>query len=318
MTNATMVLFGLSLFLAVVLAEGFFIRYLRTNNLNQRIKLYGPQRHLCDKRETPTMGGIVFVIAALFVALGTLKVYAFPFWEWGLFWYFPLCSSLVGLLDDLLKHLRDSSEGLRSMQKLVLQLAVTVPWAVMVIAVTEHGVFSGGLPADLLSIAVVSFVACGLLNAVNITDGLDGLVAGSGIISFAFLLIVVRGSLCCTVGALTGLALLAAFLWHNALPARVFMGDVGAHFIGGLLASIAVFSGDFRIVVPAGFLFGIEVATVSMQLFAIHKLNRKIFRMSPLHHHFELLGWSEQQIVTRFWIVHALGIVTIAVFLIEA
>lgn len=147
-----------------------------------------------------------------------------------------------------------------------------------------------------------------MLNAVNVTDGLDGLAAGASAISLLFLgFLVSRGFSAIAIG----LSITISFLWHNAYPAKIFMGDSGSHFLGGLLVSVAVCGGGALFVVPCGALFGIEILSVAIQIVAIRFFGKKVFLMSPVHHHFEILGWNETQIVVRFWIVHLLGISTL-------
>jgi phospho-N-acetylmuramoyl-pentapeptide-transferase len=149
------------------------------------------------------------------------------------------------------------------------------------------------------------------MNAVNITDGLDGLAAGSCAISFAGMLFWLRPAGASGAACVTALALAAGFLWHNAHPARVFMGDVGSHFLGGLLVTLCILSEQALLVIPFGFIMGIEAFSVLIQIFTIRCLGKRVFKMSPVHHHFELAGWSETQVVTRFWLIHAVGMTTI-------
>lgn len=289
-------LLALGVFLGEVLLQESWIRFLQRRRMNQVQKAYGPERHLLEKGKTPSLGGVVF----LAVPLALLPFYP----QTAGLWILPLCAGAVGYLDDYLKVRRHSSEGLRSLQKLALQILFALPWC---LATAWQGVslWSGVTLPFLLAAPLLLFLSTGIQNAVNVTDGLDGLAAGTMCLSLAALLPFLAGSAAQT--ALCGLALCGAFLWHNGHPARVFMGDGGAHFLAGLLLSLCVASGALILVVPLGFLFGLEILSVSLQLLAIHRFGRRIFRMSPIHHHFELIGWPETRIVTRFWLVHVLG-----------
>ena len=169
------------------------------------------------------------------------------------------------------------------------------------------------LPGFVLSPTVAAIVltilGVGILNAVNVTDGLDGLATGAMCISLGAAYFLIRGS-SVMLSIIVLLGALLAFLWDNSNPARVFMGDVGAHFLGAFLINLCVHSGQLGLVFPLAFLFGIELITVAIQIIAIRGFKRKVFLMSPLHHHFEMLGWSEVRIVVRFWILHLVGILT--------
>jgi phospho-N-acetylmuramoyl-pentapeptide-transferase len=226
---------------------------------------------------------------------------------------YPALSAFVGLADDFLKSGRRSSEGLRSLQKLFLQIAVTVPWAC---AAASDGVYL--LPwlmiGPSIGIPLLVFLGVGLQNAVNVTDGLDGLAGGAIAISLASVPLW-SGTDSAVSAAAIGLAVILAFLWHNANPAQVFMGDVGSHLWAGLLISLCVEARSLLCIFPMAFIFGVEIVTVAVQIVAIRKFGRKVFRMSPLHHHFELLGWSEPKIVSRFWLAHTVGMTMTMVFI---
>ena len=161
-------------------------------------------------------------------------------------------------------------------------------------------------------VAVVTFIGVGLQNAVNVTDGLDGLAAGCSLITFVALLpltLLVGGGPIHGMYNVMAICLCLGFLWHNCNPASVFMGDVGAHFLAGLMLSLCICSGGLFYIIPACFFFGVEICSVAIQIVAIRRFHRKVFKMSPIHHHFEMSGWKETQIVTRFWIIHLLGVI---------
>ncbi|HQH78812.1 MAG TPA: phospho-N-acetylmuramoyl-pentapeptide-transferase [Synergistaceae bacterium] len=293
--------------LGMVLQERW-ITLLQGWRAEQVMKDYGPHAHRESKMGIPSVGGAVFLL----LGLGG--------WGWGLcqipgaseehlvVWGLALGASLVGFLDDFLKISRKSSEGLSSRQKFLWQMAVCLPWAFHVVALRGWG---GSVASEALLVMGVTLGANGMLNAVNVTDGLDGLAAGSCALSFVALAGMVPTGSPAWWGALMGGGIATGFLWHNAHPARVFMGDGGAHFLGGLLLGVAAFGRSPMAVVAVSPLFGVEILSVAIQIVALRCFHRRVFRMSPLHHHFELGGWKETQIVTRFMVLHAMGIVVL-------
>ncbi len=293
------------IFVIAVVLQGAWIYFLRRIKAAQTLKSYGPKRHLESKKCTPTMGGALFPIS---FALGVFLVYR-PLGllrqEVLLLFSLPTAVALIGFIDDWLKLKRTSSEGLRSLQKLSLQIFFSLPWVLWICLGRGFYLWPDVAFSPWLGVPLLLFLTIGVLNAVNITDGLDGLASG------AFALSMLGGacllgnpwSILCSCGAVTVLA----FLWHNGYPAKVFMGDVGAHFLGGLLITLCVLSDRTATLFPLGFLFGLEALSVVIQLLSIRTRGKKVFLMSPIHHHFELKGWSETEIVTRFWLVHLLG-----------
>jgi phospho-N-acetylmuramoyl-pentapeptide-transferase len=297
-------------FAVAVYAQGVWIRLMRGKNIGEAIKDYGPSGHR-KKRGTPGMGGIVAYALAPFAALGIFWCGQATRGETVVIWSFPLMAGLVGLTDDLLKSVRGSSEGLRSLQKLFLQSVVCGLWTWLAV---RKGIYLA--PGILLPAAIgapaLLFISVCALNAVNVTDGLDGLAGGMVAISLLSVFMWSRSGAVPSAAAL-GAALAVAFLWHNSNPAGLFMGDVGSHFWGGLLISLCVAAKSLVYVIPMGFLFGVELLTSAIQIISIRGFDRRVFKMSPLHHHFELSGMSEPQIVARFMIAHAVGIAVIMI-----
>lgn len=284
--------------------QEIWIRFLRRRRIGQVAKWYGPQGH-ASKANTPTMGGAVFLVLSVLALLlspheGIAVMELFGIW--GL----PWLAAAVGLSDDLLKHFHRSGEGFSSLHKLLWQAAVVILWSIFVSLNLDIFLWPGLRLHPLTACLLLSLLTVGFLNAVNVTDGLDGLAAGSAVISFAVLIFCFPAPHA-MLPAVVGLSAAGSFLWHNAYPAKVFMGDVGAHFLGGLLMSATIQSGPVILIVPLGWLFGVEAISVIIQIISIRFWGRRVFRMSPLHHHFELLGWHETHIVARFWIFHALG-----------
>lgn len=281
---------------------GLFLRF----KWGQTPKSYGPERHLVLKAGTPTMGGVIFVVLT-FIASFFLNVKSGNAMETLILWWLPLGGAVVGFVDDFIKLSKRSSEGLTSRAKLFGQIIVVLPWAW--IASREINLFfSQYLPAIPSGLAFIflAFFALGLYNALNITDGLDGLAAGASAISLVILLLVSNID-SCIISIIIGLACTLSFLWYNSHPAKVFMGDVGAHFIAGLLMGNVALSGRILLIFPVSLIFGIEIVSVILQVISFRCFGKRIFKMSPLHHHFELCGWPEGHIVIRFWLVHLVG-----------
>lgn len=297
----------LSVMLIEISLQSWLIGALNRKRVTLAQKTYGVQSRILTKSSTPSMGGVVFVAGAL-LSIPLAGGFSHSAWrEAALFWFFPVLAAAIGFADDWVKFVRSSSEGFPSLYKLAAQAAIVLPWTGWIAFSKGISLWPGFTLNPWIGTILGAFLAIGMLNAVNVTDGLDGLAAGSAVFSLAGALILLPLEGPAFYAVLSGLALCGGFLWHNAYPARVFMGDVGSHFIAGLITS-AVFWGDYLIaLVPLGFIFGLEILSVSVQLIAIYGFKTKVFLMSPVHHHFELLGWSENIIVTRFWLVHGAG-----------
>jgi phospho-N-acetylmuramoyl-pentapeptide-transferase len=288
----------------VILAGPSVVAILAAWGQRQRIRDDAPARHQ-GKAGTPTMGGMLIVPAIAAGALvGGFKAPVL----------FALGAMLafggIGLLDDALKILRNRNLGLRARERLMLQfaaaavlgwIAVGVPWIGTDLAVPRLGSIDLGAGYAVF----VAFFVVGFANAVNLTDGLDGLA--SGLVALAAVGLTVIGAVgleppAAIVGAaVVGAA--AAFLRLNAHPARVFMGDVGSNALGAVLAALAIITKSELTLIVIGGVFVAEAFSVILQVAYFKRTGgRRIFRMSPLHHHFELVGWSEPQIVRRFYL----------------
>ncbi|MEG1836913.1 MAG: phospho-N-acetylmuramoyl-pentapeptide-transferase [Synergistaceae bacterium] len=295
-------------FLIEILMQNFWIMKMHSLKIEQITKEYGPSWHEKTKLGTPTMGGVVFIPVYLIAMVIASILNPEMFNPRGVLIYsYPILVAVIGFVDDWIKHAKNSSDGLTSKQKLFLQLIATVLWTICVYATGNRFFLEFSLPIYIL-LPIVTFISVGFQNAVNVTDGLDGLATKAMLISFLFALFFMKMNIFSTVSLFCGIGICIGFLWHNSNPATVFMGDVGAHFLAGLLLSICVASSNTLIIIPLGFLFGIEILSVSIQIFSIRCFHKKVFRMSPIHHHFEMLGWKENKIVSRFLIIHTIGI----------
>jgi phospho-N-acetylmuramoyl-pentapeptide-transferase len=301
-------------FLVTVTLGSKFIEFLQTRKFGQFVREEGPQTHLI-KAGTPTMGGVVMLMGLL----AALLVVARP--NVATFATLLVIATVagIGLYDDWQKISRQRPEGLSVRYKfLLLTLAVVLAdvLALRYVGVTQNVVVPGidrnlVLGPGLIGVALFSllmlFVIVGATNAVNLTDGLDGLAAGAGAIALlaytgiAFLerqydVAIICGAM---VGAIIG------FLWYNAHPADIFMGDTGALAIGGALAAAAVITKTELLLPVIGGLFVLETLSVIVQVVVFKVTGRRVFKMAPIHHHFEFLGWEENKVVVRFWIAQA-------------
>lgn len=306
------------LVLAAVLAAvltlalgGWGIPFLRRFNVQQRIREEAPSQHR-GKAGTPTMGGLLLVPAAAVASLVTAPQ---PGWHMLLPLAVMLAYGAVGAVDDALAIRRQRNLGLRARERLALQVLLAAAVAVYVTRLPDLGTALavpriGMLQLGWLYAGVVVAYIVGFTNAVNLTDGLDGLAAGTvALASGAYAVIAVRvGRPDVAVLAASVAGACAGFAWFNAHPASVFMGDVGSNALGAVLAAIAIVTKTEWVLLVVGLVFVLEAASVLLQVVYFKATGgRRIFRMSPLHHHFELAGWTETQTVTRFWLVGVLA-----------
>jgi phospho-N-acetylmuramoyl-pentapeptide-transferase len=297
-----------------------FIAFLRKNEFGQEIRAEGPQTHLV-KRGTPTMGGLLFLVVATasFLALSKYKVPALTVL------FVTLGCGAIGFLDDFIKLTHRRSLGLRGRWKLILLALITV--GVAFAAQHQHLPTTVFIPIVHWNVqlsygwyVLLFLVIAGTANGVNLADGIDGLAAGTGIISlvtFTAIAVVTYirsgnpgGRFDSRLDlAIVGAALIGAvigFLWYNAFPAEVIMGDTGAMGIGGALAAFAIFTKTISLLLLIGGIFLIEALSVIIQVVSFKYWGRRVFLITPIHHHFEMKGWSETKIMVRFWIVTAI------------
>jgi phospho-N-acetylmuramoyl-pentapeptide-transferase len=291
-----------------------FIEFLQTKKFGQFVREEGPQTHLI-KQGTPTMGGVV-MLAGLGAAL---LVVARPNWATSTTLLLVSAVAGIGLYDDWQKISNKRNEGLSVRYKaLLLSLAVVVAdvMALRYVGVTQNVIIPGFdknlvLGPGVIGVALFSFlmllVIVGATNAVNLTDGLDGLAAGAGAIALlaytAIAFLERQYDLAIICGAMVGATI--GFLWFNSHPAQVFMGDTGSLAIGGVLAAAAVITKTELLLPIIGGIFVIETLSVMIQYVYFKLTRRRVFKMAPIHHHFELSGWEENKVVVRFWIIQS-------------
>ena len=306
---------GIAAAIALLLMP-WWIKLLKVEGIGQQVRADGPKRHLV-KQGTPTMGGVVILVAISLTCLLMGKLTT----ELVLVLLATLATGVLGLIDDLTSVTHGRSLGLTPHAKMIGLTIICVTFTVL--AVNWCGVapeirFPGGLTIDLgvlstticgLSFPWLYIVFCwlmiaGLSNAVNLTDGLDGLAGGTSMIAMlamaamAFLHGDVNLSIFCTAcaGACLG------FLWFNCYPASIFMGDTGSLALGAAFACTSIMTNTEVVSLIIGGLFIVETLSVMIQVAYFRKTGRRFFKMAPVHHHFEQLGWKETTVVVRFWI----------------
>ncbi|MDF2963989.1 MAG: phospho-N-acetylmuramoyl-pentapeptide transferase [Paenibacillus sp.] len=297
-----MIALGAAFLLAVIMGP-LFIPLLRRLKFGQQIRTDGPQGHL-KKAGTPTMGGTIILLALALVVLR----FADKSIEMVILLVASLGYGLVGFLDDYIKILLKRSLGLTAKQKLLGQLIISVIVCVL-LAQIGHSTdvripfIDYTIPMGWLYYPFVVIMMLGTSNAVNFTDGLDGLLAGTSAVAFGAYAIIAlnmtQPDVAVFSAAMVGAVL--GFLVFNAHPAKVFMGDTGSLGIGGGLALVAVLTKSEILLVLIGGVFVVEVLSVIIQVVSFKTRGKRVFKMSPIHHHFELVGWSEWRVVITFW-----------------
>lgn len=300
------IVIGMALIISVVLSP-IGIPILRRLKFGQSIREEGPQSHM-KKAGTPTMGGIIFIVSIIVttISLGLINeifttqtiVLLLVFVGFG----------IIGFLDDGLKVIFKRNLGLTSLQKLIGQIIISVaafylirlaPFdSTIAIPFTEWTIDLG-----ILYVAFMVFWLVGFSNAVNLTDGLDGLVSGTASIAFAAfgIIALINGQEDVALFAFAVTGALLGFLLFNKNPAKVFMGDTGSLALGGALAMLSILTKSELMLLLIGLVFVIETLSVILQVGSYKLRKKRIFKMSPIHHHFELSGWSEWKVVIVFW-----------------
>jgi phospho-N-acetylmuramoyl-pentapeptide-transferase len=309
----TILIAGMASLLICMFLGPKFIEFLRTREFGQQIREEGPAGHAA-KAGTPTMGGLLIMVSVVvpFLILGqfdteTLAVIGTM-----------LASAALGFADDWMKITKRRSLGVSGRAKITVQLGI----AIVLWYVATH---SGNPPlTDTVRFRISDFsvnigygypvlvflVLAGATNGVNLTDGLDGLAAGCAaivLLAYTAMTFITNGQhdlalVCsCLVGACVG------FLWFNSFPAGIFMGDTGSLGLGGAIAALAVMTKTEVLLLITGGIFVIEALSVLIQVIAFQRFRKRVFLMAPVHHHFELMAWSETKIILRFWIVAAIA-----------
>ncbi|MBQ2284895.1 MAG: phospho-N-acetylmuramoyl-pentapeptide-transferase [Clostridia bacterium] len=294
-------------FIVAALLGPIFIPVLIKLKFGQSIREIGPKWHE-KKSGTPTMGGIIFMVA---LAISAAVLYKFMDLKSALVLFCAFGFGIVGFLDDFIKVVLKRNLGLRAWQKLALQIIVSV---VFVLIGLDKGILSVVIKIPFTDIVwnmgwvyipFAIFVLLAVVNGVNLTDGIDGLATSVTIVVMLFFAVVISAmnivsvSLICyaLVGALLG------FLLYNKNPAKVFMGDTGSLMLGGMVGALSLVTGNPLILILVGIIYFIETLSVIMQVTSFKLTGKRIFKMSPIHHHFEMCGWNEKKIDLVFTLV---------------
>lgn len=294
-------------FIAATLLGPLFIPVLIKLKFGQSIREIGPKWHE-KKSGTPTMGGIIFMVA---LAVSALVLYKYMDLKSWLVLFCAFGFGIVGFLDDFIKVVLKRNLGLKAWQKLALQLVVSI---VFIFVGMDNGVLSTKIAIPFTSfvwdmgwfyIPFAIFVLLAVVNGVNLTDGIDGLATCVTVVVMLFFAVIISAmdvvsvSLVCyaLVGALLG------FLIYNKNPAKVFMGDTGSLMLGGMVGALSLISGNPLILILVGIIYFIETLSVIMQVTSFKLTGKRIFKMSPIHHHFEMCGWNEKKIDLVFTLV---------------
>ena len=299
---------GTASLLICVFLSPKFISFLRAREFGQNIREEGPEGHHA-KAGTPTMGGIIIftAIAVPFLLLTD--------WDWRAIGVFgtALACALLGFADDYTKLVKRRSLGLRGRTKLVVTLMIAVGlWLVATRGADlpdtlNLRIWDYTLNLGYLYPVFIYLVVAGTTSAVNLTDGLDGLAAGcAAIVLLAYIAITFttrQTDLALVAGCLVGACV--GFLWFNSFPASIFMGDTGSLGLGGAIAGLAIMTQTEILLIILGGIFVIEALSVAIQVFSFKTFRRRVLLMAPLHHHFEMMAWSETKIMLRFWIIAA-------------
>lgn len=310
-----------------LLVGPWMIRSLRKlQTKGQPIRSDGPERHILEKSGTPTMGGTLILLAVTLPTLLWANL-ANPFIQ--LVLIVTLSFGVIGFWDDYRKIVLHNSKGIPARTRFLLQTGISLLAAYALKNIDSGNVFGHlaipffknfSIDMGLLFFPFVVLVIVGTSNAVNLTDGLDGLAIGPTLLTAASFLIIAymtghskfagylgipyiagAGELAIFCGAMVGAAL--GFLWFNTYPAQVFMGDVGSLALGAALGTVALITQHELVLVIIGGIFVLETFSVIIQVASFKLMGKRVFRMAPIHHHFELKGWAEPKIIVRFWII---------------
>lgn len=304
-----------------LLTTPLFIKFQKNKKIGEKIRIDGPKTHSV-KTGTPTMGGIIFVLSSItaFTIVSLIKYYRHEVYSIeGMFVLsILLLCSLIGFIDDYIALKKQRSLGIRGWVKISLLAIVCLYFILFYEYILKASTYIG-IPFTNIKVElgywyyiIVVLIIISTTNAVNLTDGLDGLAAGtSSIVLAVFCFIaflewsILGVSYGIDIAVVSGgtLAACIGFLWWNTAPAEIFMGDTGSLGLGGLVAAVAIILKQEILLIVIGGLFVIETLSVIIQVFWFKVFKKRVFKMAPIHHHFELLGWLEIKVIIRFWLV---------------
>lgn len=287
-------------FIITVIAEPFLIPFLRKLKFGQTILEDGPSWH-GKKQGTPTMGGMAFILSTAVASLFFIRDV-----RGGAILLCGVLFGVIGFVDDYIKVVKKRNKGFSAKQKFLAQTVVSLLYAAFLYfafgqTATKIPFTDISLDLGIFYIPFVMLVLLATTNSANLTDGLDGLAASVGSIIALFFALATSGEGSAVSGALAGGLL--GFLIYNAYPAKVFMGDTGSLFIGGVISAVAINAGMELFIIIAAFVFLFEALSVIIQVGVYKKTKKRIFKMAPVHHHFEMCGWKETKVVAVFSLI---------------
>ncbi|ANZ33616.1 phospho-N-acetylmuramoyl-pentapeptide-transferase [Staphylococcus carnosus] len=302
-------------FLITLILVPILIPTLKRMKFGQSIREEGPQSHM-KKTGTPTMGGLTFLISIIITTIIAI-IFSDNANPYILLLFVTVGFGLIGFVDDYIIVVKKNNQGLTSKQKFLAQIAIAVIFFILSdvfnmihFATGIHIPFTNvSIPLSVVYVVFIVFWQVGFSNAVNLTDGLDGLATGLSIIAFAMYAIMsfMLGNNAVGTFCIIMVFALLGFLIYNVNPAKVFMGDTGSLALGGIIATVSIMLNAEISLIFIGFVFVAETLSVILQVASFKLTGKRIFKMSPLHHHFELSGWNEWKVVSVFWIV---GLIT--------
>lgn len=296
-------------FLIALVFAPLFIPLLRRLKFGQYIREEGPESHQ-KKAGTPTMGGIIILLALISSVLIAAIKFHYLTTNTYLLLFVVIGFGLIGFLDDFIKVVMKRNLGLKSKQKLLGQLLVAIVFFIVLerssfsTAVTIPGTHAG-IDFHWTYVILIIIMLLGTSNGTNLTDGMDGLLSGTAVIAFAAYTIVAIHNMQFDVALFSASMAggLLGFLIFNVHPAKVFMGDTGSLAIGGALAAVAILTKAEILLIIVGGVYVIETLSVMIQVASFKTTGKRVFKMSPIHHHYELSGWSDWRIVSTFWLI---------------
>ncbi|MHD0398001.1 phospho-N-acetylmuramoyl-pentapeptide-transferase [Staphylococcus simulans] len=302
-------------FLVTAVLVPILIPTLKRMKFGQSIREEGPKSHM-KKTGTPTMGGLTFLISIIVATLIAIIFSDNPN-PYILLLFVTIGFGLIGFIDDYIIVVKKNNQGLTSKQKFLAQIVIAVIFFILSDTLNMIHFTTGihipfttvQIPLSVVYVVFIVFWQVGFSNAVNLTDGLDGLATGLSIIAFSMYAIMsfMLGNHAVGTFCIIMVFALLGFLFYNVNPAKVFMGDTGSLALGGIIATVSIMLNAEISLLFIGFVFVAETLSVILQVASFKLTGKRIFKMSPLHHHFELCGWNEWKVVTVFWIT---GLIT--------
>ncbi len=313
MTPISLGIIGVLVYIVAVILGPVIIEYFKRLSVKQVVREEGLESHK-KKTGTPMMGGFIFLIPALSISLIALLLLGHMELKIIAMIAATIAYGYIGFIDDYRKVIKKHNEGLKSREKLIGQLLIGLPLAIYATSISSEiwiPFTSTFVELGWFKAVVVLFIVLATTNAVNLTDGVDGLSSSVTILVMMFYVFVgiKLSEMGISIYAISIMGGLFGFLMFNRHPAKVFMGDIGSLALGGAVVSLSIFTNTLLLIPIVGVIYFIETLSVTIQVLYFKKTGKRVFKMTPIHHHFELIGWHENKIVRNFSIVTIVGVV---------